>query len=67
MQKILNLARKKMRESGEYSREAFRQFLEESLEYYVEKGEISEDENSDMMLEELLERYNDVENREGDE
>lgn len=67
MQKILDLARKKMRESGEYGREAFREFLEESLDFYVERGEISEDENLDMMLGELTELYNTIENRESDE
>jgi predicted DNA-binding protein len=66
MQDILNLSRKKMRESGEYGREAFHQYIEESIEYYIEKGRIDENENTDLIEEELMELYNQTESREAD-
>lgn len=66
-QKIITLTRKKMRESGEYNREAFREFLEESVDFYISRGEISEEENIDLILDELSEMYNHIEEKEGDE
>jgi hypothetical protein len=66
MQKILSLTRKKMREAGEYGREAFHEYAEESLDFYLDRGEITEDENLDLLLEELMENYNDIESREDD-
>lgn len=67
MQDILQLTRKKMRESGEYDREAFRQYIEESIEYYLEKGRLTDDDNLDLIQEQLMELFNDVEDREADE
>jgi predicted DNA-binding protein len=67
MKEILELARKKMRESGEYDREAFRQYIEESIDYYLEKGRLTEDDNLDLIQEQLMELHNDIEDREADE
>jgi hypothetical protein len=66
-QDILNLAKKKMRESGEYSREAYRQFIEESIEYYLEKDRLTEEDDLDAIQEELMEMYNDIEDEEADD
>ncbi len=67
MKEILELARKKMRESGEYDREAFRQYIKESIDYYLEKGRLTEEDNLDLIQEQLMELLNDIEDREADE
>lgn len=67
MQEILALSRKKMREAGEYDRDAFRQYVEESIEYYIEKGRLSEDDNLDLIQEQLMELHGEIESREADE
>ena len=67
MQEVLALARKKMREAGEYDREAFRQYVEESIDYYIEKGRLSEDDNLDLLQEQLMELHAEVESKEADE
>jgi hypothetical protein len=67
MKEILQLARKKMREAGEYDREAYRQYVEESIDYYLEKGRLTEEDNLDLIQEQLMELHNDVEDKEADE
>lgn len=66
-QDILNLAKKKMRESGEFSREAYRQFIEESIEYYLEKNRLTEEDDLDAIQEEMMEMFNDIEEEEADD
>jgi preprotein translocase subunit SecA len=66
-QDILELARSKMREAGSYTREAFRDFIEESIEYYYEVGRLSEEDDLDALKEELMEMYNEVEGKEVEE
>jgi hypothetical protein len=66
MQEVLALAKKKMREAGEYDREAFHEFLEESIDYYITKGKLTDEDDLDAIKEELLEMYNDTETREAD-
>ena len=66
MQEILDLTRKKMRESGEYDRPAFHEYLEESIQYFLEKGRLSDDVDLDLIKEQILERYNEIEEREGE-
>jgi len=66
-QDILELARTKMREAGSYTREAFRDFIEESIEYYYEIGRLSEEDDLDAIKEELMAMYNEIEDEEVEE
>ncbi|HTX87036.1 MAG TPA: hypothetical protein VMC41_03145 [Candidatus Nanoarchaeia archaeon] len=66
-QMILELSRTKMREAGNFSREAFRDFIEESIEYYYEIGRLSEEDDLDALTEELLEQYSEIEDEEVEE
>jgi hypothetical protein len=61
---ILELTKTKMREAGEFSREAYRDFIEESIEYYLEKGRLSDEDDLDSMKEELMAMYEEVETEE---
>jgi len=64
---ILELTRTKMREAGEFSREAYRGFIEESIEYYLEKGRLSDEDDLDAITEELMAMYETVEAEETEE
>jgi hypothetical protein len=57
IEKILSLTKKKMNESGAYSREAYEQFVEESIDYYLQKGELSDDDNLQFLGDQLMEMY----------
>jgi hypothetical protein len=67
MQDVLALARKKMEEAGEYGQEAYREFIEESVDYYLEKGRLSDEDDLDAIKQELFEMYDEVANKESDE
>ena len=64
---ILELTRTKMREAGEYSREAYREFIEESIEYYLEKGRLSDEDDLDAIREELMGMFEEIESEEVEE
>jgi|GEM_PF-643696 hypothetical protein len=66
-QDILELARTKMREAGEYNREAWREFIEESIDYYLEKGRLSEEDDLDEIKEELVGMFEEIESEEVEE
>ncbi|MBU4216642.1 hypothetical protein L6270_00635 [Candidatus Parcubacteria bacterium] len=57
IEKILSLTKKKMNESGAYSREAFEQFVEEAIDYYLQKGELSDDDNLEFIEDQVMEMY----------
>ena len=60
-QEILNLVKKKMREQGAYDREAYRQFIEETIAYFEEKGKLTDDDNLEFMEDQLLDMWEEVE------
>jgi len=64
---ILELTKTKMREAGEFTREAYRGFIEESIEYYLEKGRLSDEDDLDAITEELMAMFEDVEAEETEE
>jgi hypothetical protein len=61
---VLELTRTKMREAGEYSREAYEEFVEESINYYLEKGRLSDEDDLDAIKEELLGMFSQIESEE---
>jgi len=58
---ILNLVKKKMREQGAFNREAFKQFVEETIDYFEEKGKLTDDDNLEFMEDQLLDMWEEVE------
>ncbi len=58
---ILTLVKKKMREQGAYGRDAYKQFVSETIEYYKEKGKIVEDDNYEAMEDALMDMWPDIE------
>ncbi len=60
IQEILNLVKKKMREQGGYDRNAYKQFVQETIEYFQEKGKINEDDNTEFIEDRLMDMWNKV-------
>lgn len=57
IQKITTLVKRKMQEQGAYDRDAYKNLVEESIEYYKEKGEITEDDNTEFIEDRLMEMW----------
>jgi hypothetical protein len=60
IEEILNLVKKKMQEQGGYDREAYKEFIEETIDYFIEKGKLSEEENTGLIEDTLLDMWEDV-------
>jgi len=57
---ILELVKKKMREQGAYDRQAFREYIEETIEYFKEKGKITEDDEYELIEDNLIDMWEQV-------
>jgi hypothetical protein len=57
IQRLITLVKKKMQEQGAYNRDAYKGFVEESIEYYKEKGNITEDDNTEFIEDRLMEMW----------
>ncbi|MCU0679427.1 MAG: hypothetical protein MUC28_03210 [Planctomycetes bacterium] len=57
---ILELVKKKMAEQGAYDRDAYKQFTEETIDYYLEKGKLIDDDNLEFIKDRLMDIYDDV-------
>ena len=56
-QEILDLVKKKMQEQGAYDRDAYKSLIEETIEYFREKGKITEDDNEAFIKEKLMDMW----------
>ena len=54
LEEILELVKKKMYEQGGYTKEAYKQFVNETIGYFQEKGKLSEDDNIEFIEDRLL-------------
>ena len=61
VQEILNLVKKKMKEQGAFDRDAYKQFVEETIDYFEEKGKLTDDDNLEFMEDQLLDMWEEVE------
>ena len=59
VQEIYQLVKKKMREQGAYDREAYSQFVDETIDYFSEKGKLSDDENEEFIKDQLMAMWED--------
>jgi len=60
-QEIFLLVKKKMLEQGAYTRDAYRGYIEETIEYFKEKGKLTEDDDYEQIEGNLLEIWPEVE------
>jgi len=63
IEEIFNLIKKKMKEQGGYNRDAYKDLVSETVDYFIEKGKISEDENIEFIKENLMRMWNYLENK----
>lgn len=49
-----------MREQGAYDRDAYRQVVEETIEYYRERGLLTDDDNDEFIENQLLDMWSTV-------
>lgn len=57
---ILQLVKKKMIEQGGYDRDAYKQLVEETIEYFREKGKLTDDDNDEFIEDQLLDMWETV-------
>jgi hypothetical protein len=57
VQEIFELVKKKMLEQAAFDRDAYRQVVEETIEYYRERGLLTDDDNDTFIEEQLLDRW----------
>ncbi len=64
---ILELVIVKMREQAAYDRDAYAQLVDETIDYFIERGRIDEDENLSFIKDELMDMWEQVEIQLGEE
>jgi len=57
---VLELVKKKMVEQGGYDRDAYKQFVVETIDYFVEKGKLTDDDNLEFMEDRLMDMYDEI-------
>ena len=57
VEEILQLVKKKMAEQGGYDRDAYKHFVEETIDYFLEKGKLTDDDNLEFIEDQLLDVY----------
>lgn len=58
---ILDLVKKKMREQGAFTRDAYKEYIEETIEYFREKGKLIDDDNDEFIEDKLMDMWKEVE------
>ncbi|MEA3463996.1 MAG: hypothetical protein U9R14_02905 [Patescibacteria group bacterium] len=56
-EEILQLVKKKMAEQGGYDRAAYKQFVEETIDYFQEKGKLTDDDNIEFIEDRLMDMW----------
>lgn len=64
-EEILILVKKKIEEQGSYTIEAYKQFIAETIDYFIEKGKLTDDDNLEFIETNLVNRWDDVKNEIG--
>jgi len=63
LNEILQLVKKKMREQGGYDYNAYKQFIDETIDYFIEKGKLTDDDNLDFIKSRLINMWSSVNNK----
>lgn len=57
VQEIFDLIKVKMLEQAAFDRDAYKQLVEETIEYYRERGLLTDDDNDEFIEDQLLDRW----------
>ena len=60
IEEILKLVKKKMAEQGAYTRDAYKQYIEETIDYFIEKGKLTDDDNLEFIEDKLMDMWETV-------
>lgn len=66
-QEIFDLVMIKLREQAAYTRDAYKELVEETIEYFNERGKITDDENPQFIKDQLMDMWEQVELELGEE
>lgn len=66
-QEIFELVMVKLREQAAYTRDAYKEIVEETIEYFNERGKISEDDNLEFIEDQLMDMWEQVKLEVGEE
>ncbi len=57
----------KIREQAAYSRDAYKELVEETIDYFNERGKIDDDDNVEFIRDQLMDMWEQVETELGEE
>ncbi|MCX6799659.1 MAG: hypothetical protein NT091_00735 [Candidatus Falkowbacteria bacterium] len=57
---ILDLVKRKMREQGAYDEDAYKEYIQETIEYFREKGKLTDEDNDELIEDELVNAWENV-------
>lgn len=60
---ILQLVKKKMKEQGAYDHEAFKEIVDETIDYFQEKGKLTDQDNLSFIKDQLMSMWSQVEKK----
>ena len=60
-EQILELVKKKMQEQGAYNKAAYKNLVDETIEYFKTKGKLTEDDNYEFIKDKLIALWPSVE------
>lgn len=66
-QEIFELVMVKLREQAAYTRDAYRELVEETIDYFNERGKIDDDENVEFIRDQLMDMWEQVQLELGEE
>lgn len=58
---ILDLVKKKMAEQAAYDRDAYKEIVEETIQYFQERGVLTDDDETELLEDQLLDMWESVE------
>ena len=60
IEEILQLVKKKMAEQAAFDRDAYKELVEETIEYFREKGKLPDEDNDELIEDQLLDMWEGV-------
>ena len=60
IEEILSLVKKKMNEQGAYTRDAYKQYVVETVDYFIERGKLTDDDNLEFIQDRLMDMWETV-------
>jgi len=67
LEEILSLTKKKMHEQGAFSRGEYKNLIMETIDYFLSKGKLTDDDNLTFIEDRLLDMYNMVRDEMGED